>query len=155
MGSKNSHLITAAQAAKASGNSAKWERFCRLIEQSQEECPHPVDQRRTPSWAKHTDSVLCLWCSKRLPNPNAASAGELCGSKLAVQSRSASADDADRASKEVGYQPGIREEALELATDLDDEWQCSGGVKHWTDEEKRSFIKRAADLASLVKEILK
>lgn len=45
-------------------------------------------------------------------------------------------------------------EAARLARDLLDEWDCSGGVRYWTDEEKRSFISRAADLAAYVLEIL-
>lgn len=48
----------------------------------------------------------------------------------------------------------VKTEAKQLARDLLDEWDCSGGVKYWTDEEKRSFIKRAADLSAYVLDIL-
>ena len=50
--------------------------------------------------------------------------------------------------------PSLEAEARTLAQDLLDEWECSGGVKYWTDEEKRSFIKRAADLSAYVLEIV-
>jgi len=45
-------------------------------------------------------------------------------------------------------------EVLELAKDLDELWQCAGPVRHWSDEDKRSFIHRACELAAaLVHEV--
>lgn len=153
MGFKNAHLINAAAAAWGHGDDAEYERLAGLIDKSQEECPHPTDQhkavrRGAEGWVK------CMWCSKKLADLTMSS-GRMHCSEPALQSIPVPETETGRVGKKAVRQLGIREEALSLARDLDDEWQCSGGLKHWTDEEKRSFIKRGADLASLVKEILK
>lgn len=153
MGLRNSHLINAARAAQDSSDDAEYERLAGLIEKSQEECPHPSDQhkavrRGAKGWVK------CMWCSKKLADLTQSS-GRMHCSEPALQNIPVPETPTGRRVKKAVRQLNIREEALGLARDLDDEWQCSGGVKHWTDEEKRSFIKRGADLASLVKEILK
>jgi hypothetical protein len=154
MGFKNSHLINAARAAQDAGDEAEWERLGKLIDKSQEECPHPADQhkavrRGSKGWVK------CMWCSKKLADLERSPTGRMQHSEPRLQNIPVPETPTGRRVKRAIQRLNIREEALSLARDLDDEWQCSGGLKHWTDEEKRSYIKRAADLASLVKEILR
>ncbi len=57
-------------------------------------------------------------------------------------------------SPSLARQNQLRKELAEIARDLLDEWDCSGGVRYWSDEAKRSYIARAADLAAYVLEIL-
>jgi hypothetical protein len=136
MGLKNHNLIVQHSQAKRDGDTEKMKIWAELIDKSQEECPHPISAQ---SMIRHKGRryTLCKWCSKQLKD---------------LGSVQISADK-EKASNKPGQKPvpvSDKAELVDLAKELDDEWQCSGGLRHWNELEKHSFISRASDLADMV-----
>lgn len=75
MGSINAELIRRCERARKAGDDEAYDRWAKLVDESQASCPHPPDERREQALARDSTSgkyrkgtVLrwCLRCSKVL-----------------------------------------------------------------------------------------